>query len=432
MKISVTCQAYLNTAEHIYIAYSGGLDSHVLLHLCGLNTTIKNKLIAVYVHHGLQKQADDWVIHCRRQAQNLDISFKALYVDAKHKDKSPEEAARDARYQALKALLNEHDVLLVAQHREDQLETVLLQLFRGAGVQGLAAMAEIAEFGQGKLLRPLLEHSQQELKDYALKYQLNWVEDPSNQCDDFKRNFLRNQIIPSLKTHWQALDKTVARSARHCATAQNLLSELAENLLNEVFNSDNSLSIEALLELEQAKQQLVIRQWFARLSLKMPSEAFIERIFHQVMMAKKNANPELKRNDCSIRRYQNKLYCLTVQSVVDLSESHRWSQTQAQLYLPNNGCLQRYITDRGISLDLWESSSVTVRYRGGGEKIALPNRRGHHSLKKLYQEAAIPPWEREKIPLIYIDDKLLAVADLWMSNEFFENGRTCYQFKWLR
>ncbi|NOQ36596.1 MAG: tRNA lysidine(34) synthetase TilS [Methylococcaceae bacterium] len=433
MQLSTVCLARINAARHIYIAYSGGLDSHVLLHICSLNPQIKNKLTAVYVHHGLQKIADDWAVHCQQQAQQLNIPFKLLHVNAVHKGKSPEEGARDARYQALKALLNEGDVLCVAQHREDQLETVLLQLFRGAGVQGLSAMAEISSFGQGKLLRPLLDCSQQAIKDYAINQQLNWIEDPSNQCDDFERNFLRNQIIPTLKTHWQALDKTVARSAKHCATAQSLLSELAINLLDKSINLDNSLSISGLLSLEAAKQQLVIRQWFAHFNLKMPSVDFIERLFEQVIHAKPSANPELKRSDCSIRRYQNKLYCLTQTQRLPTLDSQVWEHTNERLDLKNNGTLQRFISNNGIPVSLWESSSISVRYRTGGEKIALSNRKGHHSLKNLYQEASIPPWEREKIPLLYFDDKLVAIADLWVSADVFsDNGNTCYQLNWNR
>lgn len=431
VKFSASSQNCLDTARHIYIAYSGGLDSHVLLHLCSHQKKIKKKLTAVYVHHGLQQQADDWVIHCQQQAQRLGVSFKSLHVDARHSEKSPEEAARDARYQALKALLNENDALLVAQHREDQLETMLLQLFRGAGVQGLSAMAEMSTFGQGVLLRPLLDCSQQALKEYAINHQLDWVEDPSNQCDDFERNFLRNQVVPLLKTHWPSLDKTVARSARHCATAQSLLHELALNLLEDAIHPNDSLAISALLSLNPAKRQLLIRQWFAHLQLKMPSEAFIERIFREVIDARNGANPELKRKDCSIRRYQGKLYCLKKRETVKLAESCLWPSENEMLELPDNGHLKRNIADSGIPVSLWEKSSVSVRYRNGGEKITLPNRKGHHLLKKLYQEQGIPPWEREAIPLVYFDDELVGVADIWISAEAFSTAESrCYRIDW--
>ncbi len=433
MKISIPCLKLMENSRHVYIAYSGGLDSHVLLHLCHQQQTIKPKLTAVYVHHGLQKEADTWACHCQLQAEKLSVKFKVVFVNAQPtKKQSPEEAARDARYQALKKLLTTKDILLVAQHREDQLETVLLQLFRGAGIQGLSAMAEISIFGQGQLLRPLLDCSQQSLSDYANQQQLNWVEDPSNQCDNFERNFLRNQIIPQLKTHWQALDKTVARTAKHCANAQQLLTELAVNLLAKLMNADNSLSIEALLALDPHQQSLVIRQWFAHFNLKMPSVRFIDQLFNQVIAAKKEANPILKRHDCNIRRYQNNLYCLS--ETDKIFKPLCWSKTNKKLPLSESSYLQTLCANTGIPQQLWQQSTIFIKYRTGGEKIALPHRKGHHSLKKLFQEAGIPPWEREQIPLIYFDDKLVAIADLWISSAILTTvtDRSCYQLEWVR
>ena len=433
MKLSILCLKLIEKSLHIYIAYSGGLDSHVLLHLCSQQQSIKTKLTAVYVHHGLQEEADGWSTHCQQQAKKLGINFKLLRVNAKPSNKqSPEEAARDARYQALKKLLNSEDVLLVAQHREDQLETVLLQLFRGAGIQGLSAMAEVSVFGQGQLLRPLLDCSEQPLSNYANQQSLNWVEDPSNQYNDFERNFLRNQIIPQLKNHWQALDKTVARTAKHCANAQQLLAEVAVDLLAKLMNADHSLSIEALLSLETHQQPLVIRQWMAHFHLKMPSVSFIDQLFNQIITAKKEANPILKRHDCTIRRYQNKLYCLIVND--EIFNPLSWLNKNEKCLLSKSTYLQTHCANRGIPQQLWQQSTVTIKYRTGGEKIALANRQGHHSLKKLFQEAKIPPWERERIPLIYFDDNLVAIADLWISSAILTTvtDKTCYQFKWLR
>ncbi len=418
-------------ASHIYIAYSGGLDSHVLLHYCALNSRIKTKLSAVYVNHGLQKSADDWESHCKQQASQLNIGFQALAVNIDQHKKSPEEAAREVRYQALKTLLKKDDILLVAQHREDQLETVLLQLFRGAGIQGLSAMAELSPFGKGILLRPLLAYSQQTLKDYAIEKSLCWIEDPSNQCNDFRRNFLRNQIIPQLKTQWENLDKTVARSAQHCRHAQRLLQKLGDNALQLCLNADNSLSIEALLNTDQAQQALVIREWFAYLQLTMPSVIFIQQLFETIIKAQKKANPILNCQQGCIRRYQQTLYY--VKSSNDLYHTKIWSNNQHSLQLSASSALQKITAPSGISQKKWQDSTVSIRYRSGGEKIALPFRQGHHSLKKLFQEANIPPWEREKIPLLYFNETLVAIADLWVSKTvFIQQNAPCYQLKWSR
>jgi len=425
----------IDSAQKIYIAYSGGIDSHALLHFCVKNKSWQNKIIAVYVHHGLQAIADDWATHCQQQATLLNIQFKLLSVNAKaQQGDSPEEIARNVRYQALKKLLNEDDVLLVAQHQEDQLETVLLQLFRGAGVQGLAAMPEKISFGKGLLLRPLLNTSQQTVNDYAFKHQLNWVEDPSNLCDDFDRNFLRNQVIPLLKTRWKSVDKTVARSAKHCANTQQIVSEWGDELFYTVWNQkDNTLLINQLQKIDRLKQALVIRAWFTQLGFKMPSNAFIEEVFKSVLSAKMSGNPRLETQQHCFCRYQNKLYCLPISQSTFVFKMQCWAVDENYIGLENNGFLKRTEAKEGLAISLWNLSKVTIRPRRGGEKIVLEGRKGHHSLKKLFQDARIPPWEREKIPLIYFNEQLVAIADLWVSVDFIGRaGEPCYRLEWTQ
>jgi tRNA(Ile)-lysidine synthase len=421
------------TTSELYIAYSGGVDSYVLLHVCSELIEFKGKITAVYVHHGLQAIAESWGIHCQREAEKLGVSFQLLRVNAQSKKgESPEEAARNARYQALKPLLTENDVLLVAQHREDQLETVLLQLFRGAGIQGLAAMPKAIAFGNGQILRPFLDVSKQTIQAYAEEYSLTWVADPSNACDDFDRNFLRNQLIPLVKTRWGQVDKTVARTAQHCAAAQMLLNEVAENLLAEILNEDNTLSISQLQQFSHQKQSLVIRTWFNQQGLKMPSAGFISAIFTEVIHAKTSAEPSLKKAGVVIRRYQDKLYCLKDLSGFKNLTGLIWQAVESQVVLPDGSVLVRYLAHDGIPLSLWQQAHVTVRFRQGGEKIRLAGRQGLHTLKNLFQEAQIPPWQRDRVPLLYFDDQLVAVANLWLSSEVQAvDNESCYQIDWL-
>lgn len=298
----------ISPLNRIFIGYSGGVDSHVLLHACAALPEFKTKISAVYIHHGLQKEADDWVCHCEKMAKNLGVEFLTLRVDAHSKrGESPEEAARNARYDVLKNLLSENDVLLIAQHREDQLETVLLQLFRGSGLKGLAGMPEKMMFGKGLLLRPILNISKHEIITYALENQLLWVEDPSNQSTLYDRNFLRQEIIPKLKQRWQSLDKTVSRTANHCAQAQNLISEIAQTELTHVLNEDNSLYIPNLLTYSLTKQQLILREWFAYLNLRMPSQDFLQRIIDEVIFAAIDRHPILHKNGVTVTRQKSKL-----------------------------------------------------------------------------------------------------------------------------
>ncbi|MCK9398074.1 MAG: tRNA lysidine(34) synthetase TilS [Methylobacter sp.] len=442
MEDSIARLAQLGSGrQRLYIAYSGGVDSHVLLHLCASIAQLKDKLTAVYVHHGLQAEAESWASHCEKTAKDLGVGFLTLRVNAKpDTGESPEEAARNARYAALKSLINTDDALLLAQHREDQLETVLLQLFRGSGLRGLSGMPESMAFGSGIMLRPLLNTPKQAIRDYAHAHQLRWVEDPSNQSNDYDRNFLRNAVVPLLKQRWPAIDKTVARSARHCAEAQVLVDEVADELFAAVFNpADKTLCISELTEHHIRQQQLILRHWFRRMGLKMPAQAFVGRVLTEVVAASGHRDPVLSGQGCSIRRYRDKLYCLTnlpgadlhlreghqagqpdvTQSVQEAPQDRVWPTGQTAIKISRDRTLSSVPSSKGILRERWASAKVEVRFRRGGEKICLPGRKGHHSLKNLFQEAAVPPWERDVMPLIYLDDTLAAVGDKWISAAFY-------------
>jgi len=415
------------------VAYSGGIDSHVLLHLLASVPELKNKITAIYVHHGLQACADDWAVHCQQCAQALAVDFQAIKVNAKAKQgQSPEEAARNARYQAFKDIVQENDVLLFAQHRNDQLETVLLQLFRGAGLKGLSGMPENIVFSKGQLLRPLLDVSQDEIKQYANQHQLQWVEDPSNQDISFDRNFLRNEIIPLLEQRWPSLDKTVARVAGHCAEAQSELSASAKDKMLKLYDKETqSLSVLGLLEYEKKAQQWVLREWFAYQSLRMPSVKVLTAIFTDILHARPEANPVVQFGGYTVRRYRNNLYCVAEQLPVDFQQTFLWLDAKPNLQLSNNGFLSAEPAAQGINRALWKGGSVEVRYRQGGEKIALNNREGRHSLKKLFQESGILPWLRDRLPIIYIDGQIAAIADLWVAKEFIgRDGEACIKLNW--
>ena len=409
--------------KHLYIGYSGGVDSHVLLHLCASMPGLKDKITAVYVHHGLQAEAESWATHCKKTAESLGVGFILLLVNAvADLGERHEEAARNARYTALKSLVGAGDALLVAQHRDDQLETVLLQLFRGSGLRGLSAMPERMVFGQGIMLRPLLNIAKSAIDDYARTQGLSWVEDPSNLSHEYDRNFLRHAVLPLLKQRWPACDKTVARSARHCADAQAIISELTENLFHPIFNAaDQTLSISRLTSYEIPQQQLVIRQWFQALGLKMPALAFVERLQSEVLAARDDSDPVLFGQGYNVRRYRDRLYCLKSIAPDSVRET-LWPAGQTTLKVSDRQSLSCIPSSAGISREQWQNAIIKVTARSGGEKIRLPGRTGRHALKKLFQEAGIPPWQREAIPLIYLDDKLAAVGDLWVSAEFYCDG----------
>ncbi len=407
-----------------WIAYSGGMDSHVLLHLCAsLRNSPENpkKFQAVHVHHGLQTSADAWVTHCSKVCSDLHVPLLTIRVDARaNPGDSPEEVARRARYRALREHLAENDIVLTAQHRDDQAETLLLQLMRGAGLAGLAAMPESAALAPGFLLRPLLSFSRQELRAYALANGLNWIEDPSNEDTAIDRNFLRREIIPKLEQRWPGLGKALSRSAGHCAEAQQQLDDLSKDLCRSALNSDGlSLGLTALRSLCPADRRLVLREWMRSRGFRMPSQAVIERILNEVLSARPDKMPIVCWSEGEVRRYKDGLYLRPCQPPFDTSTVLLWDG-KGKLGLPcGNGELSsESSTAAGIAEEVWQKGTISVRYRQGGERCRLPGRSGTHELKKLFQEAAIPPWLRERIPLLYINGELAAIAGLWVCEPF--------------
>lgn len=401
----------------LYVGYSGGIDSEVLLHLCATQADLKPRIVAVHIHHGLQAPADDWEAHCRDHADSLGVAFLSFRVDAKARNgESPEAAAREARYRVFKDLLQADDLLLLAQHREDQLETVLLQLFRGAGIQGLAAMPPAAPLGLGRVTRPLLDTPKSDIERYAAEHGLTWVEDPSNQSRDFDRNFLRNDIVPLLKRRWPSLDKTVARSARHCGEAAALLDAWRLEALEQLLNpADLSLALDGLQAFSAPQRSWLLRGWFERLGLKPPSTVLLTSLNGQLIGAGNEAGPEILTQGHSLRKYKQRLFCLKPHQL-SKPTACTWPAQADALSLSNGYVLSRSYATGGIAKPLWDAARVSLRPRSGGEKIKLSGRAGHHDLKKLFQEAGIPPWERESRPLVYLDDRLAAVAGLWVAD----------------
>lgn len=408
-------------SSHYWIAYSGGLDSRVLLHLCAELQRQRPDLsfTAVHVHHGLQAAADHWADICRATCEAHGIAFRLARVDARPRPgQSPEEAARTARYNALREVLAPGDTLLTAQHRDDQAETLLLQLLRGAGLAGLAAMPERAEFAPGFLLRPLLEFSRRELQDYAAAQELAWVEDPSNLDPAYDRNFIRNQVMPLLAQRWPSVSATLSRSAKHCADAESSLNALARDLYRTVVNpARHTLWVDKLLACSDTDRRLVVREWLKSEGFRMPSARVLEQVM-TACLAAQDRQPVVRWSEGEIRRFHQELYLLKPAQPFDAARRLAWDG-QTPLILPDdNGELAAIVaTGTGIAPDLWHHATISVRYRQGGETLRPAGRAGSHELKKLFQEAGLPPWIRERTPLVYLDDRLAAVGELWMAEE---------------
>jgi tRNA(Ile)-lysidine synthase len=412
----------------VWVAYSGGLDSRVLLQsMVALRDSGQQlEIKAVHVHHGLHEDADQWTEHCQEICSNLGVSLEVLRVDAKAATgESPEAAARTARYQAISSLLQDGEYLVTAHHQDDQAETFLLQLMRGSGVYGLSAMPVITRFSRGFHLRPFLGLKRAALRQYAEEAVLDWIEDSSNESLDFDRNFLRHEITPVLNQRWHAASGSISRSARHLGEAAELLDQLAREDLDNIAVAGNpaALNIPALRLLYESRQRNLLRYWIRSLGLPLPSTRVLQHLMEDVLNARTDATPCVNWGDIEARRYRDQLFLIRQPDYPDPAVFNQAWDMKCRLEIPGIGTLSPHtVTGRGIKLPLPEGQDLTIRLRQGGERIR-PEGRGHeHTLKKLMQERGIPPWERERMPILYIDGKIAAVPGICVC-EGFQAGK---------
>lgn len=405
-----------------WVAYSGGLDSHVLLHaLAGLRGRLDAGVGAVHVNHGLQADAQHWESHCRRVCAGLDIRYESLQVaGAAASGESPEAAARTARYAALSDWLPVRHCLLTAQHQDDQAETLLLQLLRGSGVHGMAAMPAMTPLGAGWHQRPLLGVTRAQLQQYAAAHRLDWVEDPSNLNTAFDRNYLRRQLLPVLRARWPAVAASLSRSALHCAEAADLVEQLGEQDCRDVAGRHpGTLSLAGVCALPPARQRNLLRHWIRQATGVSTSTAVLARIVNDVLASRRDSAPCVRWGGHEVRRYRDELYLLRQAAAPAHNPGLEWNLA-GPLQLPGAGGMLRVTpgTGCGIRAAAVAAAGAHVAWRQGGERCQ-PAGRGHrHALKKLFQERGIPPWERGRIPLIYIQGSLAAVAGLWVCEPF--------------
>ncbi len=406
----------------LVIAYSGGLDSHVLLHVCHC---LKLPIRAIHVHHGLQLQADEWVVHCQEICDRLNIPLDILYVNAgADKGQSPEDAARIARYSALKQSLASEEFLLTAQHADDQAETLLLQLLRGAGAAGLAAMPLQRQLGQQRIqLRPLLIFTRAEISAYAQQENLHWIEDPSNNDSRYNRNYIRQHIIPPLKQRWPAMAQSFSVAAKHQQENLQLLSNLAAIDLSAIATQQsNIILISRLNQLSVARQRNVLAYWLKRQQLK-PARHILEQILQTVLTASSDAQPLLRWGNHEIRRYRDHLYLLSQTLPFDSNNFFLWqpdSMPEIQLTECSLSCydVSPCLPANPSLKPALKQKTLRVSFRQGGECIRPVGTKHTTSLKCLFQQAGIPPWQRQKIPLVFVGDSLIAVAGYWLAADY--------------
>lgn len=407
----------VQSARCCLVAYSGGVDSHVLLHLCH---ALRLPLRAVHIHHGLQARADDWDRHCADVCSQLAIPYQCIHVDAAPEPgESPEDAARNARYRALEQELKPGEILLTGHHQDDQAETLLLQLMRAAGPAGLASMPAIKPFGHAQLVRPLLGFSRQAISEYAQANGLKWIEDPSNADTSFDRNYVRRQVLPALVRNWPNAVESLSQAAALQQDALEIIEAMAAVDLAAVSTQQrNSLSISKLGQLPMARQYNVLRFWISAAGYDKPRRNILQEVVECVLPAAEDATPLVLWGNTEIRRYQDTLYVLEALSSHEIHHVYAWDGELPFLIDALNVEIRlEQSLGRGLQQDA-VTRGMTIRFRQGGEQMRPRGRRHTHSLKKLMQEAGIPPWQRNRIPLIYIDHELACVCGYWVAEAF--------------
>jgi tRNA(Ile)-lysidine synthase len=400
------------------VAFSGGLDSTVLLHALKAAVDAGNDvpILAVHVDHGLHPDAADWTRHCRDVAREIGVAVRCLSVEvAMDTGLGIEAAARAARYHALEAEMQPGDWLLSAHHRDDQAETLLLNLVRGSGPVGIAGIGELRRFGPGWLVRPLLGFSRSSLESYARAAGLDWVEDPANRDLRFDRNFLRHEIVPALRARWPDIASRLDRSARHAGAAAELLGELAAIDLEALGGAPARLPIDGLLELSPERQRNVLRHALRRIGLPMPPEVKINRVLDEVIPAREDAQPLVSWRGAEVRRYRGALY-LSAALSPELPESTTIGGEDVALGQGMGTLSFQHDADLGLAAAL-VGQGLRLEFRRGGEQFRPYGHAHTRKLKKLLQDEGIVPWMRDRLPLLYAGDRLVAVADLWLADD---------------
>lgn len=406
---------HLECLQHfsaLKVGFSGGLDSTVLLHALLQHQSELPIIKALHINHGLSKNALQWQLHCEAWCALHQVEFSAQSVSLE-RNSNIEEAARNARYRAFSSHLLENEAIVLAHHQDDQAETLLLQLLRGTGVDGLAGMSFTTPLGNNTIVRPLLMYSRKQLEEYALAHALSWIHDESNEDISYSRNYLRHNIFPLLQKKWPRAVENCARTAMHCQEAQSNLEALAQSDLRLNEASKSILSLKILQELPYQRAVNCLRFWFKKNQVRSPTTKIVETIFNEVLFAKPDANPLVQWGGVSLRRYQDSLYLIKGQDET-LPETTKWHNFPAPFVL--NGFGEISLTEVESKLVVPEGSLVEVRFREGGEVFYWHNQ--HKELKKLFQEWDIPPWFRNRIPLLYVNNQLVAVLGYALSDYF--------------
>jgi tRNA(Ile)-lysidine synthase len=424
-RITARLEPLIPLRSAILVGFSGGMDSVVLLHLLHrIAPRFSWRLSASHVHHGISPNADVWADFCAGLCAGLDIPLSIEHVNiAPLREHGIEAAARKLRHAAFAR--QSCDFVALAHHADDQAETLLLQLLRGSGVRGVAAMPVLSPVegplfsnGQPATVRPLLDLPRAMLLEYAREHELRWVEDESNADDSYPRNFLRHRALPLLEERFPACRVTLARSARHFAEASEMLDDLAR-IDAEGAMREGALSVAALRALSLPRAKNLLRYFLHRQGAAMPQAAQLDDMLRQLCEARQDAAVSVEYGDWQVHRYQEHVYVSPALGEFERGLALPWNG-EAELDWPALGVRLSFGETRGAGIDAEKlrRAPVTLRLRNGGETLRPHPNAAKRSLKNLLQENGVPPWRRERLPLVYCGDDLVCVVGVAVAAEY--------------
>lgn len=422
------------------VAYSGGLDSSVLLHLAHAFAQQHGMTLhAFHVHHGLSPNADAWLAHCRQACAALNINFDVRHIDLTARD-NVEEAARIGRYAALGEMCRQHGAgwLLTAHHQDDQAETVLLQLLRGSGVAGMSGMdqSNVAPdlLGDPTLViaRPLLAASREALEACVAERHIEHIEDESNHDTRYARNALRLQVMPILAQCFPGYQERFSRTARHAQSAQRLLITLAQQDLAACLEGEY-LSLPALRQLDPDRIDNLLRYWFGTRNLRMPSAAWLLELRTQLLEATEEAQLCVTHPACHIRRYRERVFLTPRRAPLDEDlgpQPFVWNGAASMHFPAFGGTLYFDAATTGVTGEWLRQQTLTIVPRSGGEKLRLAVNRPAKNLKYHFQTLDVPAWERPYLPIVFVGEQLLYAAGIGMDCHASDSGEGRVVLRW--
>ncbi|MCR3756432.1 MAG: tRNA(Ile)-lysidine synthetase [Candidatus Westeberhardia cardiocondylae] len=479
----------INNHKKILLAFSGGLDSTVLLNIL---IKLQNKykiyqkkkffsLRAIHIHHGLHKKADNWALHCKNECiqKNIPINIIKIPKIISSTRKNIEAKMRNERYKILTKFLLPNEILVTAHHQDDQAETILLALKRGSGPNGIKSMSpDILFIKKNKLIRPLLNCSREKLEKYAKQHKLNWIQDESNLDINFDRNFLRINILPILKKRWPWFSNSAARTAQLCSNQEILLNELLQNILKKLIQKDGSIRFTKLITLSTIQRTALLRKWITNKKIT-PSKKQLECLWNNVVTSKRDSAPKFKLSNKFICRFQDRLYlisekkinkninniiltwnkqdkkiklpknlgiifrcsikknyeniiknlfsqnkhCITIQkenSEIEFILSNLLIKKHFEYMIPKNKIIKKN-TKIQIVRSPKKNETTFIRFEKIHNPIHIFNQKKSKTLKKIWKELSIPPWERTKIPFLFYNEKLIAAMGIFVTKEGNKN-----------